>query len=363
MMLPRSPQLSVIIPIYNGKDTIGDCLGALFRSNFRDFEAIIVNDGSTDASDQIVSRFPCRMVWQDNAGPGPARNLGVRAARGQILFFLDADILVKPESLGRIISTFASRPDVGALFGSFGKETTPDNFVTVYKNLFHHYTHQTAEEAASTFCGGFGAIRRDVFEAVGGFHPPHRFLEDVEFGYRLHRAGVAVILQKDLQFTHCKNYTLWSLVRSDLYGRAIPWTRLMLSQRLFRNDLNTRTHNVLSVPCSLALAAGMLSVPVAVLRGHAVATIAGVVTLSVCFAWLNRRFLAFLAEEQGAGFALRAAPLLWLGYLYSAAGVGIGTYLHLIAPLAPFSLGDSSAEPIERPAEELVEKKSSTGVK
>jgi glycosyltransferase involved in cell wall biosynthesis len=322
---PVDPTLSVIVPIYNGSKTIRECLDALFASSFRQFEVIVVDDGSDDGAHQIVAEYPCQTIAQANAGPGAARNSGARAARGQILFFLDADILVKPDSLAQIVATFAARPDVGALFGSFGTHTTPDNFVTVYKNLQHHYTHQTASENASTFCGGFGAVRRQIFESVGGFHPPHRFLEDIEIGYRLHVAGVTILLCKEIQFTHCKHYTLRSLVLSDLRGRAVPWTRLMLAKRLFRNDLNTRTHNVLSVPCAIAIPLAFL----AALLGHAVmAAVSGTLLVGI-FALLNRDFLSFLARTVSVGFALRAIPLIWLGYLYSALGVAIGVWHHV----------------------------------
>jgi len=319
------PTLSVIVPIYNGSKTIRQCLDALFASTFREFEVIVIDDGSDDGTLQIVAEYPCQMIGQDNAGPGAARNVGAREARGQILFFLDADILVKPDSLDKIVSTFATRPDVGALFGSFGTDTVPGNFVTVYKNLQHHYTHQTASENAATFCGGFGAVRRQIFESIGGFHPPHRFLEDIEIGYRLHVAGVAILLCKEIQFTHCKHYTLRSLILSDLHGRAVPWTRLMLAKRLFRNDLNTRTHNVLSVPCAIAIPLAFL----AALLGHAVMAVVSAMLLVGVFVFLNRDFLSFLARTASLGFAVRAMPMLWLGYVYSGLGVAIGVWRHV----------------------------------
>lgn len=351
MSLPPPPGISVIIAVYNGTETLGACLEALQRSDFQDFEVVVVNDGSTDQPHPIARRYPCTVIDQDNRGPGPARNLGARVARGAILFFLDADVLVEPDSLSRIAGTFAARSDAGALFGSYGKTTPPRNFVSVYKNLLHHHTHQTAEDEAATFCGGFGAIRREAFEAVGGFHPSHRFLEDVEMGYRLHQAGTRILLRKDLQFTHLKRYTLWSLIRSDFLGRAVPWTRLMLSKRLFRNDLNTRTHNVISVPCSLLLGAAIIVSPAAVMKGHGPTALAVCLTLAVWLAWLNRAFLGLLAAEQGGLFTLKSLAMLWLGYIYSAIGVLAGTWQHLTSPLTTAQSGRSGIEAAPESAE------------
>ena len=105
------------------------------------------------------------------------------------------------------------------------------------RTFLHHYTHQTSKEEAATFCGGVGVIRRDAFFSVGGFDPKHRFMEDVELGIRLHRAGHRIRLHKELQVTHLKHYTFAGLIRSDVIGRAIPWTRIMLDSRVIRNDL------------------------------------------------------------------------------------------------------------------------------
>jgi glycosyltransferase involved in cell wall biosynthesis len=352
--------VSVIVPVWNGKDTVRRCLQCLYQSTYRDFEVIVVDDGSTDATRSVVAGFPCQVYGIENAGPGAARNYGSKHACGEILFFLDADILVNPDSLEKIVEIFNQRPELDALFGSFNKNTPPENFVTQYKNLLHHYTHQTAERDAATFCGGFGAIRHDRFREVGGFDRRHRFLEDVEMGMRMRRAGMTILLERDLQFTHCKRYSLGSLIRSDLFGRAVPWTRLVLSARVFRNDLNTRTHNVLSVPVSIASAAGMMILPAAAAFSPqaGICTAALIAACVLAFGWLNRRFLGFLRKERGAVFALRGALLLWIGYLYSALGVVIGMLNHLVsqkhaAPASlyaepPVMLREASSEPAKR---------------
>jgi len=327
--LKAFPTVSVIVPVYNGEQTIGACLTALFQGSYPAFEVIVVDDGSVDAKCEIAAAFPCRLIRGEHAGAAAARNLGAEYANATILFFVDADVLVQPDSIGRMVSAFEDRPDIRALFGSFEKNTTPNNFVTMYKNLRHHYTHQTADENAATFCSGFGAIYCDTFLSIGGFDPQQQFLEDIEIGYRLHRAGVSIALRKDLQFTHCKAYTLGSLIRSDLFGRAVPWTRLMLSARIFRNDLNTRAHNVASVPVTFVLAAALLFL-LATLFGFTVAgPLAIVVGAALAFVWLNWRFLAFLKNEKGTIFAVKSAFLLGLGYLYSGLGFAIGGWQHL----------------------------------
>jgi GT2 family glycosyltransferase len=228
------------------------------------------------------------VALKQNSGPAAARNAGVAASSAPLEF--------------------------SVLFCSFSRGIALEGTCSRHKNLVHHWTHQTASAEAITFCGGFGLIRRRVFVAVGGFNSQQRFLEDVDLGYRLHRAGHRILLAKNIQAMHAKAYTLGSLLRSDLFGHAVPWTRLMLKYGIFRNDLNTRVHNVLSVQaaCLMPLSA--------VLDPHLRLTTA----LVLVFLWLNRSFLRLGAQEYGLAFAMRSACLCWLSYVASAAGVCMG---------------------------------------
>lgn len=282
-------------------------------------QIIVVDDASTDTSREIAARYECQLIClETNRGAAAARNIGARAARGDILFFLDSDIAMRRDTIDRLLQVFAADPLVTALFGSYQKDTVPTNFVSVYKNLLHHYTHQNSSPEAATFCSGFGAVRRGVFLAMGGFDERQRALEDIEFGYRLHKAGYTVRLVKDLQFTHLKTYSLASLVISDVRDRAIPWTRLMLEQNIFRNDLNTKSNNVASV----LLAHMMLATPLWIWFVPLGIWVLGAVLLA--FFVLNADFIAFVTRERGVWFGIRALAMTWFNYVYSGVGLLLG---------------------------------------
>jgi glycosyltransferase involved in cell wall biosynthesis len=125
----RQPAISVVIPVCNGAETLHACLESVYRSAFSDFEVVVVDDGSVDGTAAVARSFPCKLLQlPKNLGAATARNTGARESHGPILFFLDADILIRPETLGTIVRALAEWADVDALFGSFAKECPSSGF-------------------------------------------------------------------------------------------------------------------------------------------------------------------------------------------------------------------------------------------
>jgi len=199
------------------------------------------------------------------------------------------------------------------VFGSYDDTPGEPNFLSQYKNLLHHYVHQTGAESASTFWAGCGAVRRDVFLEVGGFD--ERFgrpsIEDIELGYRLRRAGYRIRLCKDLQGKHWKRWGPLSLLRSDFLDRALPWAALMRREGRILNDLNLKLGSRVSGVLSWVLIA---TVAAAFWRTEALvvlALVAGALLL------LNLPVYRFFKRKRGLRFAARAIPWHWLYYIYS----------------------------------------------
>ncbi len=316
--------ISVIIPVYNGVQVILHCLDAVFASSYKDYEVIVVDDGSTDGSGELAAKRPCHVLQMPRkSGPSAARNHGAGTASGDILFFLDADITIEPDTLAKIAQTFDDRPEISGLFCSYQHDTPAHNFFSQYKNLIHHYTHQTSHEIATTFCGGFGAIKRSVFARMGGFNVDYLYLEDIEMGYRLNQAGHLIMLNKAIQVTHLKRYTFVSLIRSDVHGRAIPWTRLMLSKHKFQNDLNTKTNNVFSVPLAFLLP---MTLAAALYTPYALVVFAA---LALAFVSLNTGFYRYVRRYRSLAFMLQTIIMNWFTYIYSGYGLVAGVVIFL----------------------------------
>ena len=237
------PRISVIIPVFNDPQTLARCLSAVASSNYRPLETIVVDDGSTESIQLVSDTFDVRLLRVDGGplGPANARNVGAAAAQGDVLLFVDADVLIRADTLGQMADSFTNNPGVSAVFGSYDDEPATPDFVSQFKNLFHHFVHQQANADAETFWTGCGAVKRDVFMASGGFDDKRYTrpsIEDIELGYRLRTAGHRILLNKEIQVKHLKRWTLRGLVRTDIFDRGVPWTTLILERRRFPNDLN-----------------------------------------------------------------------------------------------------------------------------
>jgi GT2 family glycosyltransferase len=238
----RSPSVSAIMPVYNGRSFLEKSLPPLLEMLGRDLlEVIVVDDSSTDGSRELAERMGARVIPSGGRlGPAGGRNLGARTAQGDVLLLIDADVGLHPGAVEKVRCAMASG-EVAAVFGSYDDRPTDPGFWSQYKNLLHHYTHQRADEEASTFWSGCSAIRKDAFLASGGFDSDRYArpsIEDIELGYRLRAAGRRIRLLRDLQGTHFKRWTLAELLETDIFRRAIPWSRLMLENPHSKPDLN-----------------------------------------------------------------------------------------------------------------------------
>jgi GT2 family glycosyltransferase len=312
------PRMSIIIPVYNNPRDLRECLLALRSASCPGTEIIVVDDASTDDTPAVAVEMGVRVLrLTKNTGPAAARNYGARHAQGGILFFVDADVLVAADAVSRVLRAFEESADVAAVFGSYDAFPRAGGVVSQYRNLLHHFVHQNGNPEASTFWAGCGAIRRAVFEAIGGFDAgafPFPSIEDIELGYRLRRTGHRILLDKALQGTHLKRWTLWSVIQTDIRCRAIPWARLILASQHAPDDLNLQGKQRLSgMLVLLACALTPMGVFGVLPLGLATAAVLGVVVL-------NRELYTFFYRQRGLRFASACLLLHFLYYLYSGLG-------------------------------------------
>jgi glycosyltransferase involved in cell wall biosynthesis len=307
--------VSVIIPVYNARGDLTKCLDAFQRTSYPHYELIVVDDGSTDDSYDVAQKAGVQVLRMDkNSGPAAARNFGAGHAKGDILLFVDADVLVQPDTIERVVEDFVKHPEIAAVFGSYDHSPYEKNFLSQYKNLLHHFVHQTSNPDAVTFWAGCGAIRKEIFDQAGGFDASRYVvpsIEDIELGYRLKKNGQNILLDKRLLVTHLKRWTWESLLRTDIFCRAIPWSRLMLQTRAPVSDLNLQFSQKIS---TALVALTLLAVLMAFYRLEFLYCIP-VFLFSILL--LNFRFFRFLASRNGIRFTLRAFAVHFIYYTYS----------------------------------------------
>ena len=365
------PDVSVVIPVRNDPHNLMACLSALRASKRTRHEVVVVDDASTDNTADVARDYGVRVIRMPcNVGPAVARNYGCKEARGDIVVFLDADVCATPDTLDQFVHTFESDPHVAAVFGSYDTQPTRTNLVSQYKNLLHHYVHQCGQRDASTFWSGCGGVRRAAFLELEGFHAGYGrpCIEDIEFGSRLRETGERILLNKEIQVTHRKHWSLSGMIKSDVFDRAVPWTRLILRNQHLPNDLNLRTSQRLSaVLCCLLVLSLLVAccvypwtclLPISIYgliwsadrvslttpnRARTLYVVSGIAFVALMTVWgmvlwptfgawlglpmlivsavvaVNHDLFTFFLRERGPWFALMMVPLHVLYFLYSSA--------------------------------------------
>lgn len=320
---PRT--VSVVVPVHNGGPAFALCLEHLLAARPAPDEIIVVDDGSTDGSDRVASRPGITLLRTGRRqGPAAARNFGACAARGDLLFFVDADVLVPSSVLDVILPCFSGPTD--AVIGSYDDRPAAPNFLSQYKNLLHHYVHQNAAEEGFTFWSGCGVIRRHLFQWHGGFDERYGqpSIEDIELGYRLRAAEHRTRVCKQLQVKHCKRWNPVSLFRTDFFGRALPWTALILQTGRMHNDLNISRIN------RLRIALACLLLPLVAAAGWWPPALAGVGCLIPALLVLDFPLLRFFYKKRGLLFAVQTVPWHWFSHVYSGAAFATGLARYLL---------------------------------
>lgn len=292
--------LSVVIPATDAPPTLGRCLAALVRSSERHRV-------------EVVTHPP-------RSGPAAARNAGAARTSGEIIVFVDADVEVHRDALRHLREALERDPGLAAVFGGYDEQPAATATVSRFRNLLHHHVHAQAAGPATTFWAGLGAVRREAFDAVGGFDADRYrrpSIEDIELGMRLHAAGRRIALDPRARGTHLKRWTLGSMLRSDLGARGAPWVAL----RLERGGDGGAALN-LAWRHRLAAAAAVLAAASALTgRGRASALALAAMVAP------NARFYLLLARVGGPRLALAGVPLHLVHHLTTAASVPAGLLL------------------------------------
>lgn len=303
-------RLSVVIPATNAPATLARCLAAIREAPDAPGEIVVVGNPDSAIPADPRSSGPL-------ARAAAARNRGASMATGDVLVFIDSDVEVHPDVFRLIRETLTEKPEIQAIFGCYDDEPADVGVVSQFRNLLHHHVHANSAGTINTFWTGLGAIRREAFEAVGGF--PERSMEDVELGMRLAATGASIVLDPRLQGKHLKHWNLHDMVRTDLIMRGAPWIALSLRFRTPPDVLNCGWRHRASATAAL----GALTA-VGLKRPRTAAVALGM------FVGLNRSFYGLLLRRRGAGTAAAGVGLHFVHHLTGVASVPAGVALYAV---------------------------------
>jgi cellulose synthase/poly-beta-1,6-N-acetylglucosamine synthase-like glycosyltransferase len=309
---------SVIIPAQNARRTISECiLAVLSQSVPRDlYEVIVVDAGSSDATAAIARSHGVRVIPRPPIGMAAARNIGARAARGEILLFLDPDCIPALDWIAQMIAPFAD-PSVVAVKGAYQTHETallPRLIQAEYEDAYQRLAETNAGEIVGTYSA---AYRRSAFLAAGGFDPTLASMEDVDLSLRLVRSGQRVVFAPKARVyhahgTHLRHYVA-RMLRRGLW-RPLVYARhpdRPLGQSPASDEVRTQIRLA-----ALAVVSALLGSRWQRLRPIAGIFLAIFTSTTVPFAWRARR--------AGTDVAVASPFLILVRALALGAGLAIG---------------------------------------
>lgn len=306
MAAPLPPAVSVVIPAFGAERYLARCLSALAEQDAPPdrFEIIVVDDASPDAGAALAERAGARVLRHStNRGAAAARNTGAAAAHGEVLLFLDADVVPAPTLVSACAAAFAA----GEAAATGRYEASPANAVAFarYKALWTWYCwERTGARTGESghLQGALAAVRRDVFNRLGGFDETYEggSVEDYEFSIRLVRAGHRIAFCEGMTGQH--HFPGFGTVARNYWDRTRMWARLRPQDRSFSSGQANRRSATAAV-CAAVAATGHVAWPLfppllpAALLADA--------------AWLaaSGPFLAFVARREGLAFAAYSAAV------------------------------------------------------
>lgn len=205
-----------MIPAYNSQKTISKALEAcLHQIPPNPYEMIVVDDGSTDSTADIVKTYPIRYIYQKNSGPAKARNTGWKATTGEVVCFTDSDCIPRADWISRLLDGFES-DEIAAVAGSYD--------IANQGNLFAQCIHQEIKLRHARFrkyIRAFGsynvAIKRNMLEQTGGFNESYRTPsgEDNDLSYRILKTGCKIAFESDALVAHYHTEKWWQYLKEQ----------------------------------------------------------------------------------------------------------------------------------------------------
>ncbi len=323
-------RVSVVVPVFKGGETLKDCLDSVFSSSYKHFEVIVVDDCSMDDTADIAQKYDCQIIkLQKNKGVANARNVGVEYAKSDLIVFVDADVMIYPDTLKEMVEKYKSEQGRVIIGASQSKKYLANTFGAKFNALKDYYavgwkqneTKRRYYHLQTPCC----LIEKTAFNSVGGFNTKYKSvgIEDFELGYRLTKKGYKMICYKNILFDH---YEIKLHHRNRaLMKRAALYLPLFLKRQRFEPGGATGTFSeslitLLTFFMFLSLFLSLLSSTLLVMP----------LVIFIIFILLNSGLIIYFTKEEGLIFTLLCGPALIYRYLAIASGIFLGVMRILV---------------------------------
>lgn len=309
---------SVVVPAYNAQDTLGECLEAILSQTVpRDrYELIVVDDGSTDRTEEVARQYGVKVLKQHHQGPAMARNLGLREAKGAVILFTDADCAPAPDWLEKMLTPFSEDRIVGVK-GAY--MTHQRGVIARFAQIEYEtkYDRMRKQRYIDFIDACSAAYTTEIIRSCGGFDPafPTSANEDIDLSFRLAKRGHKMLFAPEAIVFHIHPDSIWAYLKRKF--KVGYWRALLYARHPDKVIRDSHTPQSLKAQVILGLALLALVIPALMVRGLVlwaeVALLAGFFSSTIPF-WVRA-----LSQDPLVGMI---SPLL-LFLRAEALGIGL----------------------------------------
>lgn len=320
--------ISAIIPAYHPRN-IKECVLAIVLSRYKPHEIILVDDNSKTDYFKGIEQY-CKIIKLDkHSGAARARNAGALASKGELLCFIDSDVLVFEDTLELIASIFRKDPEISAVQTTCIDRCGFVNFASQYQNLYFHYNTITVREKyLATIIGHCFAVRRKDFDLAGGFDEEivGASVEDGNFGLKLYKLNKKIYLDQGIKIWHKRSLSPLTIINKMFTKSSDKIYTLLKSGDLFKVNPDKTEHSKMKIAAILAALLSALSLISSIFFPQIL-----FVALFILLAYLlcSGQFVFFCLRKNGSIFAVKVVLFHYLNCFSSSLGIIWGLFRFL----------------------------------
>ena len=307
--------ISVIVPVRNRTELLVKCVHRVKALANGACEIIVVDDAS-DGGIGMEDEGVKVIVNPVSLGPGGARNAGAKQAQGDILFFIDSDIILCDNAFEKVAGSLSCSTYEGVQ-GRFAAQAAYPGFFSVYKNLYWNFNQSRMDPQSYSLCTAIFAIRKETFWKTGGFNESSLIGEDREFGAQLKKRNAKILQAKELQGTHYKNFDFKGLMLHHFQNAVNYGTFLLNSRAIAGGDRKAEILAILLIPLLVLFS----TVVFLFFQSNHLFLVLGALLWALYF-FFARDFFGYCKKQKGVVFAVSALLIQMLEHMVAFGGLG-----------------------------------------